>query len=91
MVDVFSGRRLATMAPGGAAGGGHSGKVNAVAWSWDSSRLATGGCRRGGGVGGGCVGGGCFGVVFLLLAMLITKYARYAYLYSWRVCVCVCV
>ncbi|GFR43078.1 hypothetical protein Agub_g4085 [Astrephomene gubernaculifera] len=38
--DVFNGKRLALMAPRGE--GGHTGKINAAAWSWDSSRIATG-------------------------------------------------
>ncbi|GLC37178.1 hypothetical protein PLESTB_000988400 [Pleodorina starrii] len=40
VIDVFTGRRLAVMGPGGA--GGHDRKINCVGWSWDSSRLATG-------------------------------------------------
>ncbi len=54
VVDVLSGKRLATMGAGGA--GGHAGRINAVGWSWDSSRLATGeglgGCGLGVRVGG---------------------------------------
>ncbi|GIL84438.1 hypothetical protein Vretifemale_13056 [Volvox reticuliferus] len=39
VIDVFTGRRMAVMGPSGR--GGHDNKITAVAWSWDSSRLAT--------------------------------------------------
>ncbi|GLI66128.1 hypothetical protein VaNZ11_009858 [Volvox africanus] len=39
VIDVFTGRRMAVMGPAGR--GGHDNKITAVAWSWDSSRIAT--------------------------------------------------